>query len=123
MSQIGQEALAHPGLRTLVAARDHVIADRLGREVFGWAVDNKVPGVEVSNGWRRISWPNGSVTQFTGVYTVGEAMRRYGTGEWQRMYLDPALDPEIREYLCSRLRSSDPKVPVLGAVDLDLAVI
>jgi hypothetical protein len=119
MSQIGQEALAHPGLRTLVAVRDHVNAARLAREVFAWAIDNKVPCIEVRHGGRTLVWPNGSVTEFTGLYTDDEAVRRYGAGQWQRIYLDPVLGERAREFLFSRVRSADSRVPVLGALNLD----
>ncbi|MGH7743292.1 MAG: hypothetical protein ACREQ5_00520 [Candidatus Dormibacteria bacterium] len=105
----------YPGLRVGVFRRtfpelEESLLTELARYEYAIAL-----GAHYDRAHHDLRFPNGSLLMFRYAESMVDATRRQG-GQYQLLLFDERTltPPDVIEFLCSRLRSGDPSIPVLG---------
>lgn len=107
--------MTHPGIQVWAFRRSYPeLQDSLIRELAGFGYATAL-GAKWKEGTKDLIFPNGSVMRFRYCESMQDASRYQGA-EMQMLIIDERtlLDPAVVEFLSSRLRSGDKRIPVLG---------
>lgn len=110
-----RDAMRYPGIRIGAFRRSYPeLEESLLAELAQVAFARDL-GCRWNGSKYNLYFPNGSVIMFRYAKTVDEATRRQG-GQYQKLTFDERnlTPPEVCSFLESRIRSGDPKIPVLG---------